>query len=226
MHNLLFPMGRKFLASKASDVKGVEHAQGVLFFFPHLDQRCPRSRESYMLKILIACLFAMLALSSCTGTGRTVVHLQKGPNGKLADVLLGTSSGDLKRDRAIANEARRQFSKLVPDPKPYRDYILTVTPPEKARKTDAEDYRTMQKKLKKDAGLRDEVMQMCRKNLGSPADIAELASYTRTSRAEALEVGCKRLTAALANGRLSHPSFEKARQGVKTKELIAILAGR
>ncbi len=179
-----------------------------------------------MLKILIACLVTTLALSSCTGSGRTVVHLQTGPNGKLADVLLGTSSGDLKRDRAIANEARRKFSKLVPDPEPYRDYTLTVTPRENAKKTDAEEYRAMQTELKKDASLREEVMQMCRKKLGNPADVAELATYTHTSRAEALEVGCKRLTAALANGRLSHATFEKGRQGVKTKEMIAILAGR
>jgi hypothetical protein len=177
-----------------------------------------------MPKILIICLFAVLALSSCNGG--TVVHLQTGPTGKLADVLLGTSSGDHKRDRALANEARRQFSTLVPNPKPYRDYILTITPKAKSEQTDAQTYRAMQRELKKDAGLREKVMQLCRKNLGNPAYLAEMATYTRTSRSKALEVGCQRLTAALSNGRLSHSTFEKTRQGVKTKEIVAILAGR
>lgn len=177
-----------------------------------------------MPKIFVVCLFTMLALSSCTGA--TVVHLQTGPQGKLADVLLGTSSGDHTRDRAIANEARRRFSTLVPNPEPYRDYYLTVTPPEKSKETDAKDYRAMQKELKKDANLREKVLELCRKKLGKSDSIAELAVYTHTSRSKALEVGCQRLTAALANGRLSHSTFEKGRQGVKTKEMIAILAGR
>jgi len=177
-----------------------------------------------MPKTFAICLFMMLALSSCTGA--TVVHFETDAYGRLADVKLGTSSGDHARDRAIANEARRRFSKLVPDPKPYRDYTLTVTPPEKSKKTDAKDYRAMQNELKKDAKLREKVLQLCRKKLGKPDIIAEMATYTHTSSAKALEVGCQRLTAALASGRLSYSSFEKGRQGVKTKEMIAILAGR
>lgn len=177
-----------------------------------------------MPKIFAACLLIMLALSSCTGG--TVVHFETDAYGRLADVKLGTSSGDHARDRAVANEARRRFSKLVPDPEPYRDYVLTVTPPQKSKETDAKDYRAMQKELKKDANLREKVLELCRKKLGKPDSIAELAVYTHTSRSKALEVGCQRLTAALANGRLSYSTFEKGRQGVKTKEMIAILAGR
>lgn len=177
-----------------------------------------------MPKIFAVCVFMVLALSSCNGG--TVVHLQTGPSGKLADVLLGTSSGDHKRDRAIANEARRQFSTLVPNPKPYRDYILTITPTAKSKEMNAKTYGAMQKELKNDAALREKVLQLCRKQLGNPADLAEMATYTHTPRAKALEVGCQRLTAALANGRLSYSTFEKTRQGVKTKEMIAILAGR
>lgn len=198
---------------------------GSTFFFATLRSKVRAFEgEPFMLKIFIVCLFTMLALSSCNGG--TVVHLQTGPTGKLADVLLGTSSGDHKRDRALANEARRQFNTLVPNPKPYRDYVLTITPTAKSKPTDAKTYRAMQKELKKDASLREDVMQICRKKLGNPANIAEMATYTHTSRSKALEVGCQRLTAALANGRLSHSTFEKTRQGVKTKEIIAILAGR
>ncbi len=177
-----------------------------------------------MPKIFAVCLFMMLALCSCTGA--TVVHFETDAYGRLADVKLGTSSGDHARDRAIANEARRRFSTLVPNPEPYRDYFLTVTPPEKSKETDAKNYKAMQQELKKDANLREKVLELCRKNLGKPSDVAELAVYTHTARSKALEVGCQRLTAALANGRLSHSTFEKTRQGVKTKELIAILAGR
>ncbi len=177
-----------------------------------------------MLKMIITCLFLTFALASCTGT--TVVHLETDAYAKLADVKLGASSGDVVRDRAIANEARRQFSKLVPDPQPYLSYTLTISPPEKTKKTDAKDYKAMQSELKKDAKLREKFLQLCRKELAAPDAVAEMAVYTHTSSAKALEVACQRLTAALASGRLSYSSFEKARQGLKTKEMIAILAGR
>ncbi|OBZ93186.1 hypothetical protein ADU59_22200 [Pararhizobium polonicum] len=177
-----------------------------------------------MPKIFAACLFMMLALSSCTGA--TVVHFETDAYGRLADVKLGTSSGDHARDRAIANEARRQFSTLVPNPKPYRDYVLTVTPTAKSKEMDAKAYGAMQKELRNDAAQREKFVKLCRKQLGNPADLAEMTTYTHTPRSKALEVGCQRLAAALANGRLSYSTFEKTRRGVKTKEMIAILAGR